>query len=111
MAAGSAPGNNGGVGSGTGGGLGSGEDGGAGGGVFDGGTHGYGMPACLYCPRAEFSDEAVKSKYQGVVVLTVIIGPDGRASDIHISKGLGPWPRRKGHRSGSRLALYAGEGT
>ena len=82
-------GNNGGVGSGTGGGLGSGEDGGAGGGVFDGGTHGYGMPACLYCPRAEFSDEAVKSKYQGVVVLTVIIGPDGRASDIQISKGLG----------------------
>jgi periplasmic protein TonB len=82
-------GNNGGVGSGTGGGLGSGEDGGAGGGVFDGGTHGYGFPTCLYCPRADYSDEAVKVKYQGVVLLMAIITPDGRATDIHVAKGLG----------------------
>ena len=82
-------GNGGGLGSGDGGGLGNGSGGGAGGGPFDGGTHGYGMPACLYCPRADYSDEAVKVKYQGVVLLTVIIGPDGRATEIHVSKGLG----------------------
>ena len=82
-------GNGGGLGSGDGGGLGNGSGGGAGGGPFDGGTHGYGMPACLYCPRADYSDEAVKVKYQGVVLLMVIIGPDGRATEIHVSKGLG----------------------
>jgi TonB family protein len=82
-------GNGGGIGSGGGGGYGPGSDGGAGGGVFDGGTHGYGFPACVYCPHAEFSDEAVKAKYQGVVVLLAIITPDGRATDIHVSKGLG----------------------
>jgi periplasmic protein TonB len=79
----------GGVGSGSGGGVGPGSEGGAGGGVFDGGTHGYGFPSCLYCPQAKFSDEAVKAKYQGVVLLLAIITPDGRATDIHISKGLG----------------------
>lgn len=82
-------GNNGGIGSGGGGGYGPGGEGGTGGGVFDGGTHGYGFPSCLLCPRAEFSDEAVKAKYQGVVVLLAIITPDGRATDIHVSKGLG----------------------
>jgi len=79
----------GGIGSGGGGGYGPGSEGGAGGGVFDGGTHGYGFPSCLLCPRADFSDEAVKAKYQGVVVLIAIITPDGRATEIHISKGLG----------------------
>ncbi len=82
-------GNNGGVGSGSGGGVGPGEQGGTGGGVFDGGTHGYGFPECLYCPHADYSDEAVKAKYQGVVLLLAIINPDGRATDIHVSKGLG----------------------
>jgi periplasmic protein TonB len=82
-------GNGGGVGSGSGGGLGSGQDGGAGGGVFDGGTHGYGMPACLYCPRADYSDEAVKVKYQGTVLVQFVVNPDGHTSDIHVLKGLG----------------------
>jgi len=82
-------GNGGGVGSGSGGGVGPGSEGGAGGGVFDGGTHGYGFPACLYCPSAKYSDEAVKAKYQGVVLLMAVITPDGRAIDIHVAKGLG----------------------
>jgi protein TonB len=78
-----------GVGSGSGGGVGPGEGGGTGGGVFNAGTGGYGNPACIYCPTAQFSDEAVKAKYQGTVYLTAIVGPDGRATDIHVSKGLG----------------------
>ncbi|HUC42281.1 MAG TPA: energy transducer TonB, partial [Candidatus Micrarchaeaceae archaeon] len=44
---------------------------------------------CLYCPSPPFSDEAVKAKYQGVVYVSVVITPDGRATDIHVSKGLG----------------------
>jgi periplasmic protein TonB len=54
-----------------------------------GGVNGYGFPSCAYCPHAEFTDEAVKAKVQGAVIITAIIGIDGRATDIHISQGLG----------------------
>lgn len=50
---------------------------------------GYSMPACIYCPRADYTDEAVKAKYQGAVYLVVVVGADGRAKDIQIAKGLG----------------------
>ena len=82
-------GSGGGVGSGSGGGVGPGSGGGTGGGVYNAGTGGYGYPACLYCPQAQYSDEAVKAKYQGTVSLIAIITPDGRATDIHVVKGLG----------------------
>ncbi|MFZ3214808.1 MAG: energy transducer TonB [Candidatus Acidiferrales bacterium] len=78
-----------GVGSGTGGGVGPGEGGGTGGGVFNAGTGGYGYPACIYCPQAQYSDEAVKAKYQGTVTLVAIITADGKATDIQVLKGLG----------------------
>ena len=78
-----------GIGSGSGGGVGPGEGGGAGGGVFNAGTDGYGIPACVYCPPAQFSDEAVKAKYQGTVFITAIITADGRATDVRVAKGVG----------------------
>jgi protein TonB len=78
-----------GIGNGNGGGLGPGEGFNTGGGLPNAGTGGYGSPACLYCPQPQFSDEAVKAKYQGTVLLVAIITPDGRATDIHVSKGLG----------------------
>ncbi|HEY0703776.1 MAG TPA: energy transducer TonB [Candidatus Acidoferrales bacterium] len=78
-----------GVGSGSGGGVGPGEGGGTGGGVFNAGTGGYGYPTCLYCPTAQYSDEAIKAKYQGMVLLSVVVTPDGKATDIHVVKGLG----------------------
>jgi TonB family protein len=82
-------GSGGGIGSGTGGGLGPGSGGGTGGGVYNAGTGGYGFPACLYCPTAQYSDEAVKAKYQGTVELIAVITADGRATDIHVAKGVG----------------------
>jgi TonB family protein len=82
-------GSGGGVGSGTGGGVGPGSGGGTGGGVYNAGTGGYGYPACLYCPEAQYSDEAVKAKYQGTVSLIAVITPDGRATDIHVVRGVG----------------------
>jgi periplasmic protein TonB len=78
-----------GIGSGTGGGLGPGEGGGTGGGVFRAGVNGVGTPTCIYCPDPLYSDEARKAKYQGTVVLNVIITADGRATDIHVAKGPG----------------------
>jgi TonB family protein len=47
------------------------------------------MPTCIYCPDPQYSDEARKAKYQGVVVLMVIITLDGRATDIHVAKSPG----------------------
>jgi len=82
-------GSGGGVGSGSGGGVGPGEGGGTGGSIFNAGTGGYGYPQCVYCPRPEFSDEAMKAKYQGVVMLSAIITAEGRAIDIQVVKGLG----------------------
>jgi protein TonB len=78
-----------GVGDGHGNGVGPGEGYGTGGGTPNAGTGGYGTPACLYCPRADYSDEAMKVKVQGVVELIATITPDGKVTDVHLSKGLG----------------------
>ena len=78
-----------GIGSGTGGGLGPGEGGGTGGGAFRAGVNGVGMPSCIYCPDPQYSDEARKAKYQGVVVLMVVITLDGRATNIQVVKSPG----------------------
>lgn len=78
-----------GVGSGSGGGVGPGNQWGTGGGFPRAGENGYGEPECLYCPNPQYSDEAVKAKYQGVVELLIVVTPDGRASQIRVVKGLG----------------------
>jgi len=82
-------GSGGGIGSGTGGGLGPGSGGGTGGGAFRPGTGGVGFPSCLYCPSPQYSEDARKAKYQGTVVLQVIITSDGRATNIEVVKGPG----------------------
>jgi protein TonB len=79
----------GGIGSGSGGGLGPGTGGGTGGGAFRPGTGGVGYPSCLYCPEPQYSEDARKAKYQGTVVLQVVIQPDGHATNIEIVKGPG----------------------
>ena len=50
---------------------------------------GTSMPECIYCPNPAFSDEARKSKTQGVVVLRLVVMPDGRAANISVVKGVG----------------------
>ena len=82
-------GSGGGIGSGTGGGLGPGTGGGTGGGAFRPGTGGVGYPSCIYCPEPQYSEDARKAKYQGTVVLQVVITPDGRATNIEVVKGPG----------------------
>src|SRR5579862_8544034 len=79
----------GGIGSGNGGGLGPGSGGGTGGGAFRPGTGGVGYPSCIYCPEPQYSEDARKAKYQGTVVLNVIIQPDGHATNIEVVKGPG----------------------
>jgi len=43
----------------------------------------------IYGPDPEFSEEARKSKYQGAVVLTVVVGADGRVHDMRVLRSLG----------------------
>lgn len=81
-------GSGGGVGSGRGPGVGPGWGGGIGGGVFRVGG-GVSAPRAIYSPDPEYSDEARKAKYQGTVVLWVIVGPDGKVHDIRIQRSLG----------------------
>jgi len=82
-------GSGGGIGSGKGGGLGPGEGGGTGGGIFNAGVGGVGEPACVYCPRPDYSDEARKAKYQGEVLLSVVVLPNGKATQIEVIKSPG----------------------
>jgi len=77
----------GGVGSGEGGGVGPGRGGGFGGGVFKVGN-GVSAPGILYSPDPEYTEEARKAKYQGVCVLWLVVGPDGRPRDIKVTRSL-----------------------
>jgi len=81
-------GSGGGVGSGTGPGFGPGEGGGVGGGVFRVGG-GVSPPRPVYKPDPEFSEEARKAKYQGVCTLGMVVGVDGRPTNIHVLGSLG----------------------
>ena len=81
-------GSGGGVGSGKGPGLGPGEGGGTGGGIFHVGG-GVAPPRVIYQPEPEFSEEARKAKYQGTCTLGLIVGTDGRPSNIRVLSSLG----------------------
>jgi protein TonB len=79
----------GGIGSGNGGGVGSGHGGpGVGPGIFHVGD-GVSAPRPIFTPEPEFSEEARKAKYQGVVVLNIIVGTDGRVHTPRVVRSLG----------------------
>jgi protein TonB len=79
----------GGIGSGSGGGVGSGHGGpGVGPGIFHVGD-GVSAPRPIFTPEPEFSEEARKAKYQGVVVLNIVVGTDGRVHSPRVVRSLG----------------------
>lgn len=79
----------GGIGSNDGGGVGSGRGGpGVGPGIYHVGD-GVSPPRAIYTPEPEFSEEARKAKYQGVVVLNIIVGTDGRVHSPRVIRSLG----------------------
>lgn len=81
-------GSGGGVGSGRGPGVGPGWGGGIGGGVYTVGG-GVSAPRATYSPDPEYSEEARKAKYQGTVVLWMIVGPDGKPHDVRVMRSVG----------------------
>jgi TonB family protein len=77
-----------GIGSGTGGGLGPGEGGGYGGGVFSVGGD-ISAPVPIFQPEPGYSEEARKAKYQGTVVLWIVVDAKGNVTDARVAKPLG----------------------
>jgi TonB family protein len=90
------PGSGGGIGSGSGGGVGSGSGGGFGpgsGGGFGGGAFriggGVSQPIPIFKPEPEYSEEARKAKFQGTVMLAIVVDTDGKAKNIRVVRPLG----------------------
>jgi TonB family protein len=111
-------GSGGGVGSGTGGGVGPGSGGGVGGGVFRVGG-GVSAPELVFKVDPEYSEQARKSKYQGTVVLNLVVQKDGTARDIRVMTPLGmgldekaieavrQWRFRPGQKNGQPVDVSA----
>jgi periplasmic protein TonB len=78
----------GGVGPGTGVGFGSGEGGGFGGGAYRIGG-GVSAPIPIFQPEPEYSEEARKAKWQGTVMLSLVVDETGKAVGIKVTKSLG----------------------
>jgi protein TonB len=81
-------GNGGGVGSGKGPGVGPGSGGGFGGGAYRIGG-GVTAPTVLVKVEPEYSEEARKAKWQGTVVLSLVVDENGSAQGIKVTKSLG----------------------
>jgi hypothetical protein len=46
-------------------------------------------PAVIHKVEAQYTQEAIDAKLEGVVVVSLIIGVDGLASDLKVLRGLG----------------------
>jgi len=111
-------GSGGGVGSGRGGGFGPGEGGGAGGGAFRIGG-GVSAPVPIFRVEPEYSEEARKAKYQGTVLLAIVVDENGRTTNVRVIRALGmgldekaieavmKWRFRPGMKNGQPVPVQA----
>ncbi len=85
-------GSGGGIGDGRGTGVGPGRGAGAGpgegGGLYTVGGN-VSAPRVLYDPDPDFSDQARRARFQGTVLLWLVVGTDGRAHDVRVARSLG----------------------
>lgn len=120
------PGSGGGIGSGSGGGVGPGSGGGYGpgsGGGFGGGAFriggGVSQPQIVYKVEPEYSEEARKAKFQGTVLLQIVVDVDGRTREVRVLRPLGmgldekaieavqKWRFRPGYKDGKPVPVIA----
>jgi TonB family protein len=111
-------GSGGGVGSGKGAGFGPGEGGNVGGGVYKIGG-GVSAPTLVFKVEPEYSEEARKAKFQGTVVLQVVVDEKGQPRDLRVVRPLGlgldekaieavmKWKFRPGYKDGRPVAVAA----
>jgi len=78
----------GGIGTGRGGGVGPGAGAGFGGGVYRIGG-GVSAPSVLFRVEPEYSEEARKAKWQGTVVLVLVVDAAGKAQNVRVVRSLG----------------------
>jgi len=55
-------------------------------GVFKSGL-GAGVPRCASCPSPGYSDAARAAKFQGTVLLSIVVTAEGKATSIYVLKG------------------------
>lgn len=58
-------------------------------GIWPAGKNGVTVPQAIFSPEPNFSDEARKAKTQGIVLLVLVVGKDGKPSDIRVRQSLG----------------------
>jgi TonB family protein len=58
-------------------------------GIYPAGKMGVTAPQVIFNPEPSFSDEARKAKAQGIVMLLLVVGKDGRPYDVHVGQALG----------------------
>jgi TonB family protein len=51
--------------------------------------HGVTAPRAIYSPSPEYTEAARKARFQGTCLLSLIVGPDGRARDIKVIRAVG----------------------
>jgi TonB family protein len=108
----------GGVGPGNGAGFGPGSGGGFGGGAYRIGG-GVSAPVPIFQPEPEYSEEARKAKWQGSVLLSLVVDESGKAVQIKVTKSLGlgldqkaieaveKWRFKPGTKDGKPVAVIA----
>lgn len=77
-----------GIGGGDGPGVGNGKDGGCCTGAYPP-SNGVSAPRAIFDPDPEYSEEARKNKFSGIVTLTVVVDPSGHPRDIQVVRSLG----------------------
>jgi len=82
-------GNGSGLGSGNGNGYGPGNGHGMGGGDYSPGQNGVSYPKLIYQVDPEFSEEARKAKFQGEVVVHLVVDASGRPTRVSVSRPIG----------------------
>lgn len=122
----SGPGSGGGIGTGSGGGVGSGRGGGFGpgsGGGFGGGAFriggGVSAPVPIFKVEPEYSEEARKAKFQGTVLLAIVVDETGKTTNVRVVRTLGmgldekameavmKWRFRPGYKDGKAVPVMA----
>jgi len=53
------------------------------------GVGGVTIPVCIYCPGPQYTEKAKAAKFQGTVILQVVITAEGRAANISVMQGVG----------------------
>jgi protein TonB len=112
------PGRNGGDGSGIGPGAGPGECCDAGG-AFTSGVGGVTAPTVIFQVEPQYSEEARKAKMSGVVILDLVVDPNGHARNIRVMRGAGlgldekaidavqQWRFKPGIKNGKAVPVHA----